>query len=186
MDYLYTGDVVSVDAAAIRARLAMGDVVLLSSLGFNAAGEVLNCQCYDVAVSAAIDLGADKLVGYVDSDDMPREKGGTGGGARGDVMKYMPLGVAEAYIAGAAEPPSDSSEGGASSSSPTMSPWSDAVHRAVASDLSNDGAFSWLDPAWSLFQETTVAANENENPAGSDDDRGGDGPSSSALSLIHI
>ena len=182
VDYLYTGDVVSVDAAAIRARLAMGDVVLLSSLGFNAAGEVLNCQCYDVAVSAAIDLGADKLVGYVDSDDMPREKGGTGGGARGDVMKYMPLGVAEAYIAGAAEPPSDSdSEGGASSSSPTMSPWSDAVHRAVASDLSNDGAFSWLDPAWSFFQETTVAANENENPAaGSDDDRGGDGPSSSA------
>ena len=58
VDFLYTGDVVSVDVNAVRQRLAQGDVVLLSSLGFNAAGEVLNCQCYDVAVSVAIDLGA--------------------------------------------------------------------------------------------------------------------------------
>ena len=47
VDFLYTGDVVSVDVNAVRQRLAQGDVVLLSSLGFNAAGEVLNCQCYD-------------------------------------------------------------------------------------------------------------------------------------------
>jgi hypothetical protein len=56
VDFLYTGDVVSVDVSGVRLRLAQGDVVLLSSLGFNAAGEVLNCQCYDVAVSVAIDI----------------------------------------------------------------------------------------------------------------------------------
>jgi amino-acid N-acetyltransferase len=76
VDFLYTGDVVSVDVDAVRVRLDQGDVVLLSSLGFNAAGEVLNCQCYDVAVSCAIDLGADKLVSYVAEEDMPRNEDG--------------------------------------------------------------------------------------------------------------
>jgi len=76
VDFLYTGDVVSVDVDAVRVRLDQGDVVLLSSLGFNAAGEVLNCQCYDVAVSCAIDLGADKLVSYVAEGDMPRNEDG--------------------------------------------------------------------------------------------------------------
>ena len=37
-----TGDVVSVDVKAGRARLERGDDVLLSSLGCNAAGEGLN------------------------------------------------------------------------------------------------------------------------------------------------
>ena len=73
IDFQYTGDVVSVDVNAVRARLEMGDVVLLSSLGFNAAGEVLNCQAYDVAVSVAVDLRADKLVSYLSPADMPRD-----------------------------------------------------------------------------------------------------------------
>jgi amino-acid N-acetyltransferase len=91
LDFQYTGDVVSVDVNAVRMRLAMGDVVLLSSLGFNAAGEVLNCQAYDVAVSVAIDIGADKLVSYLSPGDMPRNESG-------ERMKYMPLSVAEDYI----------------------------------------------------------------------------------------
>ena len=96
VDFLYTGDVVSVDVNAVRQRLAQGDVVLLSSLGFNAAGEVLNCQCYDVAVSVAIDLGADKLVSYVAPRDMPKNDDG-------ERMKYMPLSVAERFISELAE-----------------------------------------------------------------------------------
>ena len=92
IDFQYTGDVVSVDVNAVRARLEMGDVVLLSSLGFNAAGEVLNCQAYDVAVSVAVDLRADKLVSYLSPADMPRDA------TTGTRMKYMPLSVAEEYI----------------------------------------------------------------------------------------
>lgn len=91
VDFLYTGDVVSVDVNAVRLRLAQGDVVLLSSLGFNAAGEVLNCQCYDVAVSVAIDIMADKLISYVAPEAMPVSAGG-------GRMRYLPLSLAEDYI----------------------------------------------------------------------------------------
>ena len=48
-------------------------------------------QAYDVAVSVAIDLGADKLVSYLSPGDMPRNESG-------ERMKYMPLSVAEDYI----------------------------------------------------------------------------------------
>lgn len=92
VDFMYTGDVVSVDVAAVRMRLEQGDVVLLSSLGFNAAGEVLNCQCYDVAVSLAIDIGADKLISYVAPQAMPVD-------VEGNTMQYLPLSLAEDYIA---------------------------------------------------------------------------------------
>ena len=60
--------------------------------GFNAAGEVLNCQCYDVAVSVAIDIMADKLVSYVAPEAMPVN-------AEGGRMRYLPLTLAEDYIA---------------------------------------------------------------------------------------
>ena len=82
--FQYTGDVVYVDVDAVAQRLRFGDVVLLSSLGFNAAGEVLNCQSYDVAVSLAVDVAADKLISYVAPGDMPV-------GEDGARAKYMPL-----------------------------------------------------------------------------------------------
>ena len=91
VDFQYTGDVAYVDVDAVAQRLRQGDVVLLSSLGFNAAGEVLNCQSYDVAVSLAVDIAADKLISYVAAQDMPR-------GEDGVRAKYMPLSVAETYI----------------------------------------------------------------------------------------
>lgn len=46
----------------IQKQLQMDNVVLLSNLAFNVAGEVLNCNTYDVAVHAATELGADKIV----------------------------------------------------------------------------------------------------------------------------
>jgi amino-acid N-acetyltransferase len=91
VDFQYTGDVVYVDVDAVAQRLRFGDVVLLSSLGFNAAGEVLNCQSYDVAVSLAVDVAADKLISYVAPGDMPV-------GEDGARAKYMPLSAAQAYI----------------------------------------------------------------------------------------
>lgn len=45
----------------IQRQLEGGNVVLLSNLGFTAAGEVLNCNTYDVGLHAAVELGADKL-----------------------------------------------------------------------------------------------------------------------------
>ena len=47
---------------AIRTQLDMGNLVLLTNLAYSVAGEVLNCNIYDVATHAAIELGADKLI----------------------------------------------------------------------------------------------------------------------------
>ena len=51
-----------IDKTSILEALEQGDVVLLSSLGFNAAGEVFNCVSRDIAVAAATELNADKLI----------------------------------------------------------------------------------------------------------------------------
>ena len=62
IDYGLTGEVVKIDKTSILEALEQGDVVLLSSLGFNAAGEVFNCVSRDIAVAAATELNADKLI----------------------------------------------------------------------------------------------------------------------------
>lgn len=62
VNYGYTGAVRFVHAPAIRAQLDVGNVVLLSSLGYSASGELLNCNTYDVAVRAAAECGADKVI----------------------------------------------------------------------------------------------------------------------------
>ena len=41
---------------AVRRQLDAGNIVLLSNLGYSAAGEVLNCDTYTVATRAAVDL----------------------------------------------------------------------------------------------------------------------------------
>lgn len=46
MDYQLTGVVRFVQSDAVRRQLALGAVVLLSNLGYSAAGEVLNCDIY--------------------------------------------------------------------------------------------------------------------------------------------
>ena len=61
-------------------------MVLLSSLAYSAAGEVLNCNSYDVATHAAIELAADKFICVLDGmDDM-------------QLPQWLPLGDAEKLI----------------------------------------------------------------------------------------
>ena len=45
-----------VQSADIADQLARGHLVLLSNLAYSAAGEPLNCNTYDVATHAAIEL----------------------------------------------------------------------------------------------------------------------------------
>ena len=94
-DFQRTGEVTRVDAKGIKKKLSQGDIVLLSSLGFNAAGEVLNCQSFDVALATAIDLKADKLIVMTDPSHMPYE----GNDSAERVPRYLPLRSAEAYLA---------------------------------------------------------------------------------------
>lgn len=76
VDLLHTGNVRKVDVDAIRDRLAFGEVVLLSPLGYSPTGEVFNLTLEDVATQTAIALDADKLIFLVDSDGVLDKKGG--------------------------------------------------------------------------------------------------------------
>ncbi|KAL0031769.1 hypothetical protein WJX79_006380 [Trebouxia sp. C0005] len=63
VDFGSTGSVRFVQHEAIHQQLDLGHLVLLSNLGYSASGEVLNCNTFDVATHAAIELKADKIIG---------------------------------------------------------------------------------------------------------------------------
>ncbi|CAI5533074.1 unnamed protein product [Closterium sp. Naga37s-1] len=89
VDYGATGEVKRVDVARIRSRLDSSCVVLLSNLGFTPAGEVLNCNTYEVATACAIGLGADKLICLLD---------GAVADNRGRLIRWMTLQQADVII----------------------------------------------------------------------------------------
>jgi amino-acid N-acetyltransferase len=61
-DYQHTGEVRRIEVAPIRGQLDAGNVVLLSPLGSSPTGELFNLNAEEVASTAAISLGADKLI----------------------------------------------------------------------------------------------------------------------------
>ena len=61
-DYQHTGEVRRIEVDAIRQQLTSGNVVLLSPLGCSPTGELFNVNAEEVASTAAIALGADKLI----------------------------------------------------------------------------------------------------------------------------
>ncbi len=61
-DYQHTGEVRRIDVDAIRQQLGNGNVVLLSPVGGSPTGELFNVNAEEVASTAAIALGADKLI----------------------------------------------------------------------------------------------------------------------------
>ncbi|GBG28174.1 Acetylglutamate kinase [Hondaea fermentalgiana] len=92
IDFLHTGIVKKVAADRIRKLLDEGDVVVLSHLGVSQSGTIYHCRSEDVAVQAAIDLRANKLVflhngeGLVDM----RKRGGA-------IVHNLPLNVADSF-----------------------------------------------------------------------------------------
>ena len=62
VDFMHSGVVRRVDGASIRRAIDIGALVLLSPFGFSPTGEAFNLTMEDVATSAAIALGADKLM----------------------------------------------------------------------------------------------------------------------------
>ncbi len=62
VDYQMTGEVRSIDVEAIKNNLLHDHIVILGSMGYSATGEVFNLLGEDVALSAAVALGADKLI----------------------------------------------------------------------------------------------------------------------------
>ncbi|HKW83449.1 MAG TPA: amino-acid N-acetyltransferase, partial [Burkholderiaceae bacterium] len=62
VDFIHSGVVRKVDAAAIRRAIDIGALVLLSPFGFSPTGEAFNLTMEDVATSTAVALQADKLL----------------------------------------------------------------------------------------------------------------------------
>jgi len=75
VDLQFTGEVRKIAVAPIRARLAAGEIVLLSPIGYSPTGEVFNLTLEEVATQAAIALAADKLVFILDHGDTVDGKG---------------------------------------------------------------------------------------------------------------
>jgi amino-acid N-acetyltransferase len=75
VDLQFTGEVRKIAIAPIRQRLAAGEIVLLSPLGYSPTGEVFNLTLEEVATQAAIALEADKLVFVLDHGDTIDSKG---------------------------------------------------------------------------------------------------------------
>ena len=68
VDYGYMGQVRFVQKDALRTQLDAGNIVLLNNVGVSASGELLNCNAFDVATHAAVDLQADKLLCLTGAD----------------------------------------------------------------------------------------------------------------------
>jgi len=62
IDFMYTGQVRRVDAAAIGRLLDGGSVVVVSPLGYSATGEVFSLHADEVAAAVAEEIRADKLI----------------------------------------------------------------------------------------------------------------------------
>ncbi|WP_439106581.1 amino-acid N-acetyltransferase [Congregibacter sp.] len=62
IDHHLTGRVRRIDCEGIESLLDSGSLVLLSSVGYSPTGEAFNLSLGDVAISAARDLKADKLI----------------------------------------------------------------------------------------------------------------------------
>ena len=70
IDFQHTGTVRRIDSNAINAQLNLGNLVLLSPLGYSPTGEIFNLLAEQVATEAAIALRADKLIILMEEDQL--------------------------------------------------------------------------------------------------------------------
>lgn len=66
IDYLHTGDIRKIDTNSILHSLNIGDVILLSPVGYSPSGESFNINGEDLATRSSIELNADKLI-FIDN-----------------------------------------------------------------------------------------------------------------------
>ena len=91
IDFMHTGEVRKIDVVAVQRRLADGELVLLSPLGYSPSGEVFNLTLEDVAASTAIALKADKLIFLMDTPGVS--------GRRGELLREVTVKQAQALLA---------------------------------------------------------------------------------------
>ena len=75
IDLEFTGVVRSIDKVAIESRLTQGEIVLLAPVGFSLTGELFNLEARDLAVAAASEIGAEKLILVAKKNGISAEDG---------------------------------------------------------------------------------------------------------------
>jgi len=75
VDLQYAGEVRKINAEMLRARLADGEIALVSPLGYSPTGEIFNLTVEDVAAGAAAALRADKLIFLQEGPGVTNSKG---------------------------------------------------------------------------------------------------------------
>ncbi|MDQ4146447.1 MAG: amino-acid N-acetyltransferase, partial [Pseudomonadota bacterium] len=92
VDYQHTGEVRKIDVQGIQQQLDLGNIVLLSPLGYSPTGEAFNLSAADVATMTAASLQANKLIFLT-------ENPGLRNGQR-RLMRQMSLAEAQALLNG--------------------------------------------------------------------------------------
>ena len=100
IDYRHTGVVRRVHAHAIQQQLELGNIVLLSPVGYSTTGESFNLHAEDVATEAAVALQAEKLISLTDG---PLKLVGDGSCLRQTTPMEMQALIEAAEITGAPE-----------------------------------------------------------------------------------
>jgi len=77
VDLNLTGRVRSIEKDTINTRLEAGEIVLITPLGYSTTGEVFNLSSIEVATQVAIDLAADKLIMFSNSQMLRDDNGET-------------------------------------------------------------------------------------------------------------
>ena len=90
-DFMHTGVVRKINAAALKKRLDDNDLVLLSPLGYSPTGEIFNLSLEDVATAAALALKADKLIFFMEADGVQN--------AAGELLRLLTVPEAEQILA---------------------------------------------------------------------------------------
>lgn len=94
IDFKYTGIVQRVNAKRIMSLLDQGDIVLLGHLGYSPSAHVFHCRSEEVAVKAAVELQAEKLVFFHNGESVVDVTRGRDGGA---VVHNLSLNVAQRF-----------------------------------------------------------------------------------------
>lgn len=75
IDFGHTGDVRRIESDAIKQQLNLGNIVLLSPMGYSPTGEAFNCRAEEIATVTASALNADKLIFFMDENGVKNAAG---------------------------------------------------------------------------------------------------------------
>ncbi|RLN96435.1 hypothetical protein BBJ28_00002966 [Nothophytophthora sp. Chile5] len=91
VDFKNTGEMRRLNVDKVRAALDDGDIVLISSIGYSASGEVFNCLSEHVASKCAVQLESDKLIFLHNGEEMIDSRSNT-------VVQALVIQQAQQYV----------------------------------------------------------------------------------------